>query len=138
MFKRILVPVDLTDKSARAIAVALELAQYDNGAITLLHVIETLDVPFEQLSDFYGELETKARGVLDTLSEPLRKNGVTFEERICYGKRAPEIVSFADENEYDLIVLTSHRLDPEHPEGSFMTISHQVAIATDVTALLLK
>lgn len=138
MFQKILVPVDLTDKNERAIAVARELAQNNTATITLLHVIETLDVPFEQLSDFYKELEEKARNVLDRLSQPLRKNGVMFEERICYGKRAPEIVSFADENEYDLVVLTSHRLDPERPEGSFMTISHQVAIATDVTVLLLK
>ena len=46
MFDHILVPVDLTDRNSRALAAAARLAG-DDAEVTLLHVIETLDLPFD-------------------------------------------------------------------------------------------
>ena len=60
MFEEILVPVDLTDKNRRAVEVAGDLAELADGSVTLLHVIEPLDLPFEELEDFYSRLEEKA------------------------------------------------------------------------------
>ena len=46
VFERVLVPVDLTDRNRRALEVASRMAG-DPGEVTLLHVIETLDLPFD-------------------------------------------------------------------------------------------
>ena len=137
MFTNILVPVDLTDKNQRAVDVACDLVAKE-GEVTLFHVIETLAAPFDELEDFYQGLERTARDKLNALAAPLRSRSITHQERVVYGKRALEIVSYADENRFDLIVITSHPFDPEHMTGGFLTISHQVAIAAPTAVLVLR
>ena len=66
MFRRILVPVELSDKDLRAVDAARSLAKANEQGdteVALLHVIETLDLPFEELEDFYGKLESRERPV---------------------------------------------------------------------------
>ena len=138
MFQRIVVPVDLTSKNVRAIEVAGELARHGGGDITVLHVIETLDAPFEELEDFYQRLEENARTHMTSLAQPLRTLGVVHRFQIRYGKRAPEIVLFSEEHQSDLIVITSHRVDPDDATRGFLTISHQVAIVAPCPVLVLK
>lgn len=138
MFKQILVPVDLTDRNSKAINVAADLASGPHGKVTLLHVIEMLDAPYDELQQFYEGLERRAHRELDTLAAPLHDAGIEFEERVCYGKRAPEIVSYASEHEVDLIVIGSHRLTPDNLTKGLLTISHQVAIAADKPVLIVK
>lgn len=138
MFRKILVPVDLTEKNVRAVEVAGELARERGGTVTILHVIETLDAPFEELEDFYQRLEETARTHLSGLAKPLRTAAIPHDFGISYGKRAPEIVIYSQENDIDLIVITSHRVDPEDATRGFMTISHQVAVVAPCAVLVLK
>jgi hypothetical protein len=42
MFKKILLPIDLTDRHGRVLVVAAELATQSGGEVILLHVIETI------------------------------------------------------------------------------------------------
>ena len=68
MFRRILVPIELSDKDLRAVEAARSLARSNEEGdteVALLHVIETLDLPFEELEDFYGKLESRAAAVLN-------------------------------------------------------------------------
>jgi hypothetical protein len=54
MFKRLLLPVDLTDKHASVVATAADLAQHAGGSMTLLHVIELIPgLSREEDRDFY-------------------------------------------------------------------------------------
>ena len=71
MFNHILLPVDLTDKNTPAIEVAKTLIDAAEGTITILHVIELLDAPMEELQDFYQELEERARSKSDMANIPL-------------------------------------------------------------------
>ena len=43
MFKNILVPTDLTDKSKKALDIAVNLDSEGEGRITLLHVVEVIE-----------------------------------------------------------------------------------------------
>lgn len=139
MFRTILVPVDLSERATHVLEFARDLALRHQASLTLLHVIEAVDgVPFDELEDFYRDLERRARDMLDRFSQPLRDAGLAVEARVCYGKRAGEIVRYADENEFDLMVLGSHRLTPDNFHSGFMTISHQVAIATQIPVLVVK
>ena len=52
MFRHLLVPVDFSDSNTAAVQLAGDLVTPDGGAGTLLHVIETLDAPFEDLEAF--------------------------------------------------------------------------------------
>jgi nucleotide-binding universal stress UspA family protein len=57
---------------------------------------------------------------------------------VRYGKRAPEIVRHAAENEVDLIIISSHRADVTDSQHAWMTISHQIALLAQTSVLLVK
>lgn len=135
MFRTIVVPVDLTERNAAAVTVARELAGKE-GRVVVLHVIETLEEPFEELKDFYDQLERAARDRLEATVEPLREWRVPFEQRVSYGKRVPEIVACAGEEDADLIVIGSHKADPQDPQRTLLTISHQVAMLAPCPVLV--
>lgn len=138
MFRKLLVPVDLSGRPKRAVEVARDLALETDGKVTLLHVIQTLDLPFEELADFYGRLEARAAERMDELAAPLRAAGVAFQRQVSYGRRAEEIVEYAEENDVDLIVLTSHRVNLEDPGAGWATMSYKVAILAQCPVLLVK
>jgi nucleotide-binding universal stress UspA family protein len=139
MFGKILVPVDLTAKNRSALAAAGELAGRSAGEICLLHVVETIeDVPYEELSDFYARLEARAHTAMEPLAAGLRDDGLAVSRRVAYGKRAPEIVRFADEWGAELILLSSHRIDPDAPQVPWATISYRVALLARCPVLLVK
>ncbi len=137
MFDHILVPVDLTDRNSRALEAAARLAGED-GEVTLLHVIETLDLPFDELEDFYQRLHDRAHVEMDQMVEPLSTSGVTVIQRVSYGNRLREILGYADGNLTDLIVMSSRRLDVSEKPTGFATLSHQVAILSQIPVLLVK
>lgn len=138
MFERVLVPVDLTEKNVRAMEVARELAELADSSVTLLHVIEPLDLPFEELEDFYRRLEEKAADAMYALAEPLREVGRPVDRHVIYGDRAAEIVEYAREEGFDLVVMTSRRFGPEGGTRNWATLSHKVAIMSQTPVLLVK
>ena len=71
LYRSILVPVDLTEKNASALAIAEDLAKRNEGDLTLLHVIETIEESGfgrDELEEFYRRLEDKARQGLEDLA----------------------------------------------------------------------
>lgn len=137
MFKRILVPVDFSDKSQEAVDAACKLTPVNSGAeVILLHVIETIDrVDFDELRAFYEKLEKNASKGLQHLAEHARGLGVSVQMETIYGKRARSIIEFADKRRVDLIVLNSHRMETER---GFPSISYEVGALASCPVLLLK
>lgn len=138
VFRKLLIPVDLSDRNHRAVAWSRELAREQEVEVTLLHVIETLDLPFEELEEFYRKLEARAAETMETLAAPLREAGVPVDQQVSYGKPAEEVVRYAEENGIDLIVLASHRVDLDDPGASWTTMSYKVAILAQSPVLLVK
>lgn len=138
MFTRVLLPVDLTEKNDAALGAAHELLD-PSGAVFLLHVIETIaDAPFEDMQDFYQRLEEKARSGMKAMAERLTSEEISVEQHVVYGRRATEIVAFAEDKEVGIIVLSTIPLDPINPSSALASISHQVAILARCPVLLLK
>ncbi len=138
MFEKILVPVDLSDGNLRAIETSRDLALETGGEVTLIHVIEMLDLPFEELAAFYDRLEKKAVKAMRELVEPVRAAGVQVHQQIEYGKRAETIVEFAEEKDVDLIILNSHRVRLDDPASGWATLSYKIAILAQCPVLLVK
>jgi nucleotide-binding universal stress UspA family protein len=139
MFKRILVPVDLSDKSPEAVDAASQLAKANQGELILLHVIETIEhLDFGELQPFYKKLEDRAIAGLDRLSSRAAQYGVPARVETVYGKRAASIIEFAASRRMDLIILNSHRVEPDQPAAGFATISYAVAVLARCPVLLLK
>ena len=141
MFRRILVPVELSDKDSRAVETARSLARANDEGdteVALLHVIETLDLPFEELEDFYGKLESRATAVLNELSATLAQDGIDVVQRIAFGSRVPEILAHAEETGAELIILVTRPVDPSNPGAAWSGIAYQVSILASPSVLLLK
>ena len=139
MFKRILVPLDFTDKNLRALEVAREIALQNRASVALLHVIETVEhLPFDELKSFYAKLEATARSRMDMPACMLLEKGLVADPEVVYGKRAEEIVKYAAANEVDLIVMSSHKIGPDQPGHGWATISYKVAVLAQCPVLLVK
>ena len=139
MFQRILIPVDLTDKSQAAVEAAGELSQAGPASVTLLHVIETIDgASFDEFEEFYGTLTERAEESLRKWSDQLSSGGLSVEREIVFGKRGPEIVRLAEDRDCDLIVVGSHSVDQSGPPTRLGTVSHFVALFAPCTVLLVR
>lgn len=139
MFRNILVPVDFTLKNEAALNTALDLAHGKEARVTLLHVIETIEhVEFDEMADFYRGLETRAAAKLFGMEERFKEALIPVYHEILYGKRAETIVHHAEELEVDLIVLSSHKVDREHPALGVGAISYRIAIVARCPVLLVK
>lgn len=139
MFRKILVPVDFTPKNERALAKARELAEISGGEVTLVHVVETLEDELDaDLEGFYERLEAKAAEKMTTSLAALGEGEFTTRSAIVLGHRARAIADFAEHEKIDVIVLSSHRVDPDKPGHDWMTISYKVAILARCPVLLVK
>lgn len=138
-FEHILVPVDFTAKNQGATDIAFELAVQNKARTTLLHVIEAIEfIPDEETVEFYRHLEERANGELDLISQRFENAHVEVACKIRYGKRAHEIVRYEMDHGVDLIVMSSHRIDADHPAQSLGTLSYQVAMLCQCPVLLVK
>ena len=141
MFRRILVPVELSDKDLRAVVAARSLARANDEGdteVALLHVIETLDLPFEELEEFYGNLESRASVALNELASSLAQNGIDVVHRIAFGSRVPEILAHAEETGAELIIVVARPVDPADPAAAWSGIAYQTSILAGPSVLLLK
>ena len=134
MFKKILVPMDLSDRSKKALNAARKLAIANGAKVTLLHVIEPIPhTDARELADFYATLEAKATRWMHRLTTLTA--GPRVSAKIVYGKRARTIAEFAHKQRSDLIILSSHRVKPG---SGFPSISYEVAVLASCPVLLIK
>ena len=139
MFKKILVPTDLTKKNKKALDIAVKIALHYKGTVYLLHVIETIaHTSFDELEDFYRNLEKRAKKYMDKLLTPYQKSKVPLECKITFGNRLQEILRFASTNKSDLIVLNSHKLNLKNHTANWGTISYKVGILSQCPVMLVK
>ena len=138
-FQHILAPVDFSVANRPALEIAFEIASQNRARVTLLHVIETLDVEDDgDVLEFYERLEHRARRDFEPLQQRFADAGLNVHAAVVLGKRTPQIVQFAAEHGADLIVMSSHPVDASRPLQSLATISYQVSMAAPCSVLLVK
>ena len=137
MFQHILVPVDFAEGSERTLAIALEIARLQHGKVSVLHVIELIaDTSFDEFETFYTKLMRQAREDMDDLLAGYPER--PLEPHVVFGHRVREIVRFAKEQGVDLIVMRSHRIDPDDAARGWGTISYKVGILAPCPVMLVK
>lgn len=139
MFKRILLPVDLTDKHAGVLATAADLAQQTGGSVTLLHVIELIPgLSREEERGFYDRLEKTAKTHMDKLGQALTARKIAWQSALQFGPRVQETVRFAQQDQSDLILLTAPTFDPAHPTVGWGSLSFKISVLSSAPVLLVK
>jgi len=139
MFRNILVPTDLSEKSEKALDIAVNLDSGEEGRITLLHVVQIIEGDDqEEFGEFYNRLRTRAEKKMAGLAGRYENGKWSIDSQILVGKRVNEIVRFAYEHDIDLIILASHRIDKTEPMDGWATISYRVGILSHCPVLMVK
>ena len=109
-------PLDFTAKNRAALEIARELAAQNKASVTFVHVIETIEnLQDAELTAFYTRLAPRAEAELATRIQEFKNAGITADHKTLYGKRLTEIVREARDQKVDLIVVSSHKIDPAAP-----------------------
>jgi nucleotide-binding universal stress UspA family protein len=115
MFKRILVPLDGSEMSKRALPMALAIAQQNQGKIVLLRVPVLTKMPLPEgveglrlFDDTMSLRHDQCRGYLRYIEQTYVDENVPFEVHVAEGDAASVIVDTAVAEEVDLIVMSTH------------------------------
>ena len=111
MYKKILVAVDDSEVSGRAVEAAAELAKLSSGTVHLFHVRERQDVIGKSGGSFDVEYQEEADALVQKAADSLKSTGLTSTSKIVHvpiGHVAQEIVKAAAEANADTIVMGSH------------------------------
>jgi nucleotide-binding universal stress UspA family protein len=139
MFKKILLPVDLTERYEPALKAATELATQSGGEVVVLHVIEVIaGFSVDEEKDFYRRIEQSAREHLARLAQALKQKKVRARVEVRVGKRAAEVAQYARDIGSDLIVFTAPQFDPSQGLAGWGSLSFKVALLAPCPVLLMK
>jgi len=108
MYDTILVPIDGSDGSNRAIEHALELGERYDASLHAIYVVDTRLYGEPGLSStelVTDEIEDRGQDFLAEFAERADNQNVPVETRCCHGVPNREIVAYADEIDADVIVL---------------------------------
>jgi nucleotide-binding universal stress UspA family protein len=116
MIKRILVPVDFSQPSLRALDRALELSRGLKAQVIVLHAVEPVYYPVVDgmygigfdLGNVYDQIEQAARMQLTRLAAALRARGAKVRTLLSSGTAHRVIVDAARTLGADLIVMSTH------------------------------
>lgn len=139
MYDSILIPVDLSSTNEYVLDTAQRLGAPERTHLQLLHVIETLhdDEPGE-MDDFYEELREDAEEKMEAWAGMLAEKNFEVQSTIVYGERGPEVTRVADEENVDLIVMRSHKVERDEPDSNIGSVSHQVAVFAPCSVYLVR
>jgi nucleotide-binding universal stress UspA family protein len=139
MFKKILLPVDFSNRHGPALEIGQNLARQNRGEIILLHVIELIaGLSMSEEKNFYQKLEKVAEARLKKLQAQAGRGKVRCSRRILFGHRGPMVIKFAKEIGADLIVLTAPQVDLRNPSVGWGSLSYKISILARCPVLLVK
>jgi len=113
-FTKILVPIDFSDHSIRAIHYAAELSKTYNAPVTLLHAYQTLNYALPEGYVFYSPEQlaelTQAidKQVQQSKAVAEHAGAVSVDTKTVMGAAFSEILRVAEEEHFDLIVMGTH------------------------------
>ena len=114
--ERILCPVDFSESSVRAHNHAQSLARHYQAKLFLQHVVESV-LPFYEyyapanyFDEIFQRIRNDAREQLQNFAKSHSRNGVQPECLVHEGAVADSILSFAEAEKVDLIVMGTHGL----------------------------
>jgi len=108
--ERILVPIDRSQTSQKALQAALDLAKSYSSTVTFLNVLKyppsrDRDRLSEGLEREIEKIEENSKQLLDEALARAKETGVEASIRLEHGQPADRIIRIAEEEDYDLIII---------------------------------
>jgi nucleotide-binding universal stress UspA family protein len=114
MFNRILVAVDGSKMSEKALQCALNFAKERYSNISVIHVEKKLNITEGMsnatIDDLYNERKIEADDLLNHAVSLAEEEGIEIGTQFVLGEPAIQIVKKAEEGKYQLIVMGSRGL----------------------------
>jgi nucleotide-binding universal stress UspA family protein len=115
--KQILIPIDGSKNSFRALDMAIFLAKQHKAKLFGISVIDLPTIlEYSVLDPVSKRLEKKANLILKRAKLRSFKSRISFKSKIIHGSVGPSLIKFSQRNKYDIIVIGARGL------GSFSEI----------------
>jgi nucleotide-binding universal stress UspA family protein len=148
MVKKILVPIDGSENSIKAIEFAANIAKQNDAIVHLLHVMQTSNIPEAIFQYIRGEMIKESpmavyrqyvqNNILKSGTRLAKKIGLkNFKTSILEGDPSEKIIEFAKEGNFDMLVIGSRGLG--NVKGLLLgSVSSKVCHLTDRTCVTVK
>ena len=114
MFTNVLVPVDGSDNSYRALDAALLLSEKLGSNITVIHVMEEFPITHigseKLLSEVLEAYKKENQDILSKCSEIATQKGLTIKTVLIQGNPASVILDYSKKEKFDLLIMGSRGL----------------------------
>lgn len=114
-FRKVIVPLDGSDRSEAALAHAVTLAKACDAPVTLVQAVNTvvyaygaLEMPTIDLDEVYEASEEAAQANIDEHAKALKAQGVTVDTVVERGSASNVILELVQNQPDDLVVMTTH------------------------------
>ncbi len=141
MLSKLLVPVDGSENSLRALDHAIYLAKKTGANITAMNVIENPPTVYVEsqklLNDLLAKFREESANILDKCKQIAEKNDVKIETVMGEGDAASTIVGYAQEGDFDTIIIGRRGLG-RFKEMMLGSISNKVLHHAKCTVMIVK
>jgi nucleotide-binding universal stress UspA family protein len=141
MLAKILMPIDGSDNSLRALDYAFFLAKKADSSVTAIHVIENPPTVYIEsqklLNDLMSKYRIESAQILDRCKQMAEKKGVKIETVIVEGDPASNITNYAQKENIDLIIIGSRGLG-RFKEMMLGSVSNKVLHHAKCSVLIVK
>jgi len=109
MYEDILLPFDGSDGAAEALHHAAEISHWADATIHVLFVADTRrDSVTVVETEVVDSLVQEGEDIVEEAEKTLTTLGVDYDSDVVQGHPAPTIVEYAEQYEYDVIVMPTH------------------------------
>ena len=114
MFSKVLIPLDGSDNSHRALEAALLLSEKLGAKVTAIHVMQDIPVLHIQSEKLLRELldayKKEGQLILSKCSNEATRKGLSINTKLLQGNPSSAILDFCEKEKYDILVMGGRRM----------------------------
>ncbi len=139
MYQKILLAYDGSEHSKRAAENAIQIAKCNSDSkVEIVYVVDANKAKHDVLNNWNTmSLEEKRKELLTGVTKTATDEGVEYSIQILQGEAGPSIIKYANENDFDLLIIGSRGLDGI--QGFVLgSVSHKVAKRANCPVMIVK
>ncbi|QHS21566.1 universal stress protein [Virgibacillus sp. MSP4-1] len=139
MYRKILLATDGSEHALRTINHAISLAKLSSDSLVdVVYVKESHQVKSDTLRNWNKVGITNVQeDKVTAIEQDLQEAGISYKTTVLYGEPGPVIVDYANENEFDVVIVGSRGRNT-FQEMVLGSVSHKVAKRANCPVLIVK
>jgi len=136
--QEILVPLDGSKHSFRALDMAISIASHYSSSISALYVFDLpLALEFAVIDPVGEKIQKKIIKVMKTAKSRCKDQNIPFKSIIKHGKVGPDIIKIAKKGKFDIIVIGKREISSTS-EIFIGSLSHYVIHHSKIPVFIVK